>query len=74
MQPLALKRDSSATSKTLPQHGQFGRLRFTVASAWEAAAVHAGWTVIVGSSSMPIHRAQSRHMLSGIYGVGATPS
>jgi hypothetical protein len=59
LEALALKRDSSATSKTLPQRGHFGRLRFSLAKNRVAArgatrvatcgekAWHADWTIIV---------------------------
>jgi hypothetical protein len=56
IRPMALellvsKRDSSATSKTLPQRGQLGRLRFSLAKnrgarAWYAELWHADGTII----------------------------
>src|SRR5271170_7636205 len=54
MRPLALNRDSSATSRMLPQPGHFGRLRFSVAwtrldEATFAVTWHADWTIIVDS-------------------------
>jgi hypothetical protein len=47
MRPLTLNWDSSATSKTLPQRGQFGRLRSSVAITGVDDAWHAVWTIIV---------------------------
>jgi hypothetical protein len=55
LEALALKRDSSATSNTLPQRGHFGRLRFSLAKNRVGTRVatcgdkawHADWTIIV---------------------------
>jgi hypothetical protein len=44
---LASKRDSSAIKRTLPQRGQFGRLRLSFASKRGAGTWHAEWTIIV---------------------------
>jgi hypothetical protein len=41
IRPLALNRDSSATSNTLPHCGQFGRLNFAVASVRNRGPWHA---------------------------------
>jgi hypothetical protein len=41
IRPLALNRDSSATSKTLPHCGQSGRLNFAVASVRNRGPWHA---------------------------------
>jgi hypothetical protein len=47
LEALVLKRDSSATSKTLPQRGHFGRLRLSLACRRGNDAWHADWTIIV---------------------------
>jgi hypothetical protein len=52
-QPLALNRDSSATSKTLPQRGQFGRLKFAVARVRAVGTWQVDWTIIVDSPRRP---------------------
>jgi hypothetical protein len=74
-----LNRDSSAISKTLPQCGQFGRLKSLVAKTWVArtpvdALWHADCTIIVDPSSTLAHRTQSPAMLRAAYGAAATPS
>jgi len=82
MRPWALKRDSSATSITLPQRGHFGRLRFSVAKVFlgDKARVdtrgddawHADWTIIVDPPRRPPTATLSSRMLRAVCGVTAT--
>ena len=64
MRPLITNKDSSATSNALPHSGQFGRLRFEVASAWNAEVWRADWTIIVdlldALHCTPIERQRAR--------------
>jgi hypothetical protein len=47
IRPLTLNQDSSATSRTIPQLGHFGRLRSSVARTRVDRAWQADWTIIV---------------------------
>jgi hypothetical protein len=70
MWPLELNLDPSATRSTLPQHGHFGRPRFSVARSFDNAW-HADWMIIADPP-----RRSSPHptipILPGVYGVTAT--
>jgi hypothetical protein len=58
--------DSSATSNALPHSGQFGRLKFEVASAWNAEVWRADWTIIVDLlDALSLHPIEQQRARSG---------
>jgi hypothetical protein len=74
MRPRTLNRLSSAISNTLPQSGQFGRLKFSVAKIRVDGLVYADCKFIVDPPRRFALRTPSRRILLGPYGGPATPS
>jgi hypothetical protein len=73
MHPLRLKADSSATSRTFPQRGHFGRPRFEVAAS---SVLQANWMLIVDLLDAPANTPNLTLwfvMLRAICGAAATP-
>jgi hypothetical protein len=74
MRPRTLNRLSSAISNTLPQSGQFGRLKFSVAKTRVDGLVYADCKFIVGLLDVSLSAPISCDILRDPYGGLATPS